>query len=82
MTLAHLLGEDGRLGHLGKHTRMVAWLREHASELLTELDLVDVGWRIEGLFVVDDDLYGPYFRETPVPVIPLLRLRGTIMERG
>jgi hypothetical protein len=77
--LRDLLGEDGRLGHLGKHTRMVEWLREHGPELLAELGLEDVGWRIEGLFVVDEDLYGPYFRETTVPVIPLLRLRDTVL---
>lgn len=78
--LRDLLGDDDGLGHLGKHTRMVQWLRAHASELLAELGLEDVGWRIEGLFVVDDDLYGPYFRETPIPVVPLLRLRDAVID--
>jgi len=71
--LRDLYGEDGRPGHIGKHTRLVQWLDEHRGQVTEELGLGG-DWRMEGLFVVDDDLYGPYFRQTPVPVIPLRRL--------
>jgi hypothetical protein len=78
--LADLLGADNRTGHLARHIRVVEWLRDHRAELLTEVGVVGDDWKIEGLFVVDDDLFGPYFRETPVPVVPLRRLREFVLS--
>jgi hypothetical protein len=79
--LRDLYGERGRPGHIGKHTRLVQWLDEHRGQVIEELGL-EGDWRIEGLFVVDDDLYGPYFREAPVPVIPLRRLHEFVRSGG
>jgi hypothetical protein len=79
--LRDLYGEDGRPGHIGKHTRLVQWLDEHRGQVTEELGL-EGDWRIEGLFVVDDDLYGPYFRQAPVPVIPLRRLQEVVRSSG
>jgi hypothetical protein len=79
--LRDLYGEDGRPGHIGKHTRLVQWLGEHRGQVTEELGL-EGDWRIEGLFVVDDDLYGPYFREAPIPVIPLRRLDEFVRSGG
>jgi hypothetical protein len=79
--LRDLYGEDGRPGHIGKHTRLVQWLDEHRGQVAEELGL-EGDWRVEGLFVVDDDLYGPYFRQTPVPVIPLRRLHESVRPSG
>jgi hypothetical protein len=79
--LRDLYGEDDRPGHIGKHTRLVQWLDEHRAQVIEGLGL-EGHWRIEGLFVVDDDLYGPYFREAPVPVIPLRRLHEFVRSGG
>lgn len=75
--LRDLFGEGDRPGHIGKHVRLVEWLESHRQQVIVELGL-DGDWRIGGLFIVDDDLYGPYFRETPVPAIPLRRLRDSV----
>lgn len=55
----------------------MAWLESHRTELFGFLR-IDEGWRVEGIFVVDDDLYAPYFRPTPVPVIPLRRMNEVV----
>jgi len=77
--LRDLLGVADRLGHVGKHVRLVEWLRGHRAELMAELGVEGDDWQVEGLFVVDEDLYGPYFRETPIPVVPFRRVRETVL---
>jgi hypothetical protein len=72
--LAELVGTEEELGLLGKHTRRLDWLIAHRDAAVAELSLEGSDWTIKGAFVVDDDLLGPYVRETPVPVVTLARL--------
>jgi hypothetical protein len=72
-----LFGDADRLGDIAKHQKVVAWLESHRTEVFGWLG-IDHTWRIEGLFVVDDDLYAPYFRQTTVPVIPLRRMKAAM----
>jgi hypothetical protein len=69
-----LVGTEAKLGHLGKHARRLEWLTAHLDALLAEFSVQGSDWTIKGAFVVDDDLLGPYLRETPVPVWTLARL--------
>lgn len=72
--LIDLMGDGDHIGYLAKHVRRVQWLEEHRQRLIDELALPVAEWIIEGAFVVDDDLLGPYLREPPVPVMTLDRL--------
>jgi hypothetical protein len=72
--LVDLMGAGEDVGYLAKHVRRVQWLEEHRQHLIDELALPGADWIIEGAFVVDDDLLGPYLREPPVPVMTLDRL--------
>lgn len=72
--LVDLMGAGEDTGYLAKHVRRVQFLEEHRQHLIDELALPVAEWIIEGAFVVDDDLLGPYLREPPVPVMTLDRL--------
>lgn len=72
--LAELVGTEEKLGLLGKHARRLDWLMAHRDAVVAELSLEGSDWAIKGAFVVDEDLLGPYIRETPVRVVALPRL--------
>jgi hypothetical protein len=72
--LQELVGTEQKLGLLGKHARRLDWLVAHHESVLAELALEGSDWTIKGAFVVDEDLLGPYIRETPVPVLTLVGL--------
>jgi hypothetical protein len=46
--------------------------------VITELSLDGSDWTIKGAFVVDEDLLGPYIRETPVAVLTLAGLLAEV----
>ena len=79
--LEDLVGRDRRRGHLEKHGRRLEALRRELDTLLADLGLPGAGWVVEGAFVVDDDLLGPYLRDTPVPVLTAARLAALVSSR-
>jgi len=82
--LEELVGTEQKLGLLGKHARRLNWLIAHQESVVTELSLEGSDWTIKGAFVVDEDLLGPYIRETPVPVVTLAGLIADVeaLHRG
>jgi len=66
---ALFVGEDSALA---KHGRRVAWFETNLSAVLDWLGVEDRGrWRVEGLIVVDQELFTPFVQESPMSVIPL-----------
>lgn len=76
--LAKLVGTKQKPGLLAKHARRLDWLIAHLGSVVTELALEGSDWTIKGAFVVDEDLLGPYIRETPVPVVTLTGLMAEL----
>jgi hypothetical protein len=76
--LEELVGTEQKLGLLGKHARRLDWLVTHQASVITELSLDGSDWTIKGAFVVDEDLLGPYIRETPVAVLTLAGLLAEV----
>lgn len=72
--LMDLIGLPGKRGLVEKHQRRLAWLADHLDELSSELKLTGTGWQLQGAFIVDADLLGPYLRPTPVPVWTVSKL--------
>ena len=59
-----------------KHRRRVDWVADNLDAILAALNLpIDGGWRVEGLFVVDEPLFVPHLRQIDMPVIALEELR-------
>lgn len=78
--LEELVGTEQKLGLLGKHARRLDWLVTHQASVVTELSLEGSDWTIKGAFVVDEDLLGPYIRETPMAVLTLAGLLAELQN--
>lgn len=58
------------------HQRRTEWVRSHLSELLRWLDVkVTKGWTVKPLIVVDRELFTPYLQSSPIPIVPIEKIR-------
>ena len=67
--LWELVGHGGHRGLLDMHERRLVWLDANLPAVVAELKLNDGPWRLQGAFVVDSDLLGPYLQPTRIPVL-------------
>jgi len=73
----------GKLSAVEKHRRREADVRGRPSRALARLGHPpDEGWTVEALIVVDQELFTPYLRRSPVRVVPLDHLRSLIASPG
>lgn len=73
-------GSAAEPGLLAKHLRRVAWVSDHLPEVVAHLEQSGTDWRVRSAFVVDEDLLGPYLRETASPVLTLDRFVDLLQE--
>jgi hypothetical protein len=60
---------------MAKHQKRLDWVRQHLSAVLDWMALDPAGdWQVHALFVVDLELFTPYLREAPIPVVSVARL--------
>jgi hypothetical protein len=64
------LGHGRRKSYIEKHNNRVLWLRAHIKEVLDWLGISDVKrWKVEPLVVVNQELFSPFLRGSPMRVI-------------
>lgn len=64
------LGHGRRKSYIEKHNNRVLWLRAHIKEVLDWLGISDVKkWKVEPFVVVNQELFSPFLRGSPVRVI-------------
>ncbi len=81
--LQELEGTGTHPGMIEKHMRRSTWLADNLSRVVRELRLQPARWDVQGAFVVDDDLLGPYLRPTAIPVWTVPKLLAEIIaHRG
>jgi len=62
-------GSGSERSIIERHVRRTNWVKENLNAILTHLGLYsDVKWKIEPLIVVDQELFTPYLRESPIRV--------------
>lgn len=69
-------GKHGKKSTLEKHQRRVEWVRQHLHEVVTWLGGDSANeWMLESLIVVDQALFAPYLRRSPVRVVTIDQLK-------
>lgn len=72
-------GTDDKKSILELHGQRVQWVREHLTAVLDWLGVNDGRrWKVEPLIVVDRELFTPYLRNSPIPIVPLEEIRRTL----
>ena len=69
-------GKHGEKSTIERHLLRVEWVQNHLQDVVTWLtgQPYDREWTLESLIVVDDVLFGPYVRRSPVRVVPVENL--------
>ena len=69
-------GKHGNKSTIEKHQRRVEWVRQHLHEVVMWLggDSPDE-WTLESLIVVDQALFAPYLRHSPIRVVTIEQLK-------
>jgi hypothetical protein len=63
-------GKKGKTSIIERHQKRVDWVADNLSDVLTWLGVpVSEGWRVEGVIVVDRELFTPYLEKSAMPVI-------------
>lgn len=69
-------GKHGKKSTIEKHQRRVEWVRQHLHEVVTWLGSDSTGeWTLESLIVVDQALFAPYLRRSPIRVVTIEQLK-------
>ena len=75
-------GSDSKRSILDKHQGRIQWVRKNLDEILAYLQVVRKGkWSVGSLIVIDRELFTPFLRFSPVPIIPLERIREIAPDR-
>ena len=68
-------GQGGGPSAIEKHLRRVAWVREHLDAVVAWLNLgAAIGWEVEGMVVLDQELLTPYLENLPTTIVTLDRM--------
>jgi hypothetical protein len=68
-------GQKGNRSIIERHQKRVDWVKQHLKEVLEWLDLdTSLGWSVDGLVVVDRELFTPHLEKSSMSVIPLHEL--------
>jgi hypothetical protein len=80
--LKSLIGdEEGDKSAEVQHRKRLDWARTHLRAILAWLGIANTaGWRVEPLFVVDEELMSPHLVRMPMPVRSISRLDGFWVE--
>jgi hypothetical protein len=71
------MGTEQKRSIIDKHQGRVRWVAENLDEVLGHFQIVRTGkWKIGSLIVIDRELFTPFLRASPVPIIPLERIRA------
>lgn len=75
--LANLFGEgsDNRSSIVQRHQRRIDWVGEYLADVIRWLGLdVSKRWRVQGLIVVDQELFTPHLWPSPIAVVSYDRI--------
>ena len=77
--LANFFRTDAqRRSIIDKHQGRVRWVCKNLGEVLEHLQVASVGeWEVGSLIVIDRELLTPFLRASPVPIIPVERIKST-----
>jgi len=75
------LGSPGKKPIVLLHKRRTDWVREHLTELLDWLKIKPTnGWNAKSLIVVDRELFTPYLKDSPIPIVAIEKLRDEVTK--
>jgi len=68
-------GQNSKKSVVEYHQRRVDWICKHLDEVLAWLGIDHTGeWKVEPLIVVDQELFTPFLRQSPIPVVSFAEL--------
>jgi len=69
---------NGKKSAIEKVEERATWVRENVGKILTWLQLGDIGkvkkWKIRSVIIVSHELFTPYLKKSPIPVISFEKL--------
>lgn len=74
-------GRSKKPSVVARHQERVAWLENHLDAVLTELSLdSDAHWVVQGMIVVDTELFTPFLVTAPVRVVSFAELAHAVEQ--
>ena len=69
-------GSDNEKSIIKKHSRRCDWVKRNLGSVLKYLELDEkANWKIEPIIIVDQELFTPYLRKSPIKVLSFSELK-------
>lgn len=63
-------GSESKKSIVEKHTKRIEWIKTNLEDVMSWLNIQSKGkWRVEGLIAVNQPLFTPYLKKSPIPVV-------------
>jgi len=75
------IGSTQKKSIVETHQRKTRWVCKNLGQILSWLGVDSGGWTVHPLIVVDREMFTPYLKRSPVPIVPLEKLKDDLARK-